>query len=476
MRRGRSGVSGQIRHPGLAATLCLAGLLLGLPAGPIQAVGSSPQHGPQDAGAAALDVDAEAVFYTGMRVDEGGLDQAGGGSALLEPRAGQYVRIGLRGGHGGWIWGAAGALDGLQLPFRPPEPGWDPAAVGLSYPPELKARADELWLGYERARQGSGTAGWAAWLGRRRVELGAGTGLIGFPLSPGLDQVGGDLLVGPARYYKVVARMDPGERYLLAHQLDLGPFVTRWGALRLTGYELGVVSPRFAALAFTWIPLWPGYLTQDLHPGGIGNNDANFYIGVGGWLDRVFGSDASVQAEVLVDDMPQVPWKRQVYQLGAAVRLTLGARWELAYTRVNNFVLTFQVPALSLVDRGRPLAFPDGPDTDSLRLEWHLPSAGAGGQLPGEALCGPLLTGLSLEWRRRGQGRLGDIWEAPYMGFEAAKSQEFLSGTVEHALLAGVRARLAEDAELVLQAGPVWRTANVEQARSVLLTTSLVLR
>lgn len=424
-------------------------------------------------GAVAGDVRVEVSLDAGARLAESWpAGQQAGGSRALEPRAGLYAKTGVCVQGDPWSWGAAVAADGLQVPFEPAQAPWEPAAVGLDFPPEVRGRVEALWVEYGEPAPAPGCPmaddspsapdsrqrlRWSSWLGRRPLGLGGGTGLIGFATEPGLDQVGMSVRVGTAEYRKAVARLSPGERYLLAHQLTLGPYRGPWGSLRLLGYEIGVVSPRFASLPVTWVPLWPGYLTQHLALGGVKNDDANFYIGVAGILERASGPVRRLEAELLVDDMPQVPWKRQVYQLGGAVRAQLGEHWTVRYTRVTNFVITFQKPHLSLIHDGRLLAYPDGPDTDSLRVDWQ----------PEGHLA------WSLEWRRRGPGRVGEAWEWKQNDVEWGKAREFLGGTVEHAVLLGVTARLRDGAELAFQAGPVWNTASVEGARSALVSAAL---
>ena len=153
-------------------------------------------------------VDPEVVVYHGVRV--GGEADA---PEALEPRGGTYARVELDAQGSGWLAQVALAYDGLHVPFRSATGDWDPDATGLSFPPQGAVRVDEAWVQF----------GEGAWLGRRRLDLGGGTGLIGLPNTPGIDQVGARVRVGWASYRKVVGRLVPGERYVLAHQLDLGP-------------------------------------------------------------------------------------------------------------------------------------------------------------------------------------------------------------------------------------------------------------
>lgn len=425
------------------------------------------------AGAGSFRLHPEVVTYTGVRFG-GGQDAP----EALEPRGGASARVGL-GVHGsGWSAQVALGYDGLQVPFRSDTGRWDPGVTGLSFPPRGAVRVDEAWVQF----------GEALWMGRRGLDLGGGTGLIGLPNTPGVDQVGAQVRLGPGSYRKVVGRLVPGERYLLAHQLDLGPVIGPRGSLRLSGYELAVVSSRFAALPYTWVPLWPGYLTQHVIGHGEVGNDANFYIGVAADVERPFGWNGRVRAEVLVDDMPQNPEQHIIYQVSGALVAEAGTGWSVRYARVNNYVGTFQVPALSLVHSGRLLAFPDGPDSDSLGVSWRRPQAAATGvgglsglQLSGvsagvgaERPSGLQLTGVSLEWRRRGPGRIGDIWEAE--GFEAAKAREFLAGTVEHALLVSAELWVGGRAMTTVTVGPIWNTANQPGHRSFFVGMALVLR
>lgn len=408
------------------------------------------------------------VLVAGARLDGAWpQDGAGQGPAALEPRAGVYGAVRLCGEAGPWRWGLAEAADGLAVPFRPAHGRWDPEALGLRDPPTVRGRLDALWLEYGSPAAGVACAAtwagpgwtlpasgphWRVWAGRRPLEPGGLLGATDPPTAPGLDQVGAELAWGPVAYRKAVARLDRGARYLLVHRLYLGPLDALGGRLHLSFYEMGVVSPRFAALPVTWVPLWPGYLTQDLEMGGVGNDDANFYMGLTARLERTQGWVRQLTAEVLVDDMPQVPWKRQVYQLGGAVAVRLAGGLELRYARVNNYVITFQEPSLSLVDQGRPLAYPDGPDVDAWKAIWPLPGGWR----------------LSLEWRRRGEGRIGDAWEWEPERVEAGKAREFLAGTVEHTVLAGVEAARG-GLRWRLEAGPVIDAANVPGARSVLV-------
>lgn len=346
------------------------------------------------------------------------------------------------------------------MPFRAQAAGWEPELTGLRFPRPEEVRFDEAWVQFDNA----------LWVGRRALDIGGGTGLIGLAQTPGVDQVGIHLWLGQASYRKIVGRLSPGERYLLAHQLDLPPLSGRWGTLQLSAYELGVVSQRFASLAYTWVPLWAGYLTQHLEMDRMGNNESNFYIGVAAEAVRPFGWGGTVRAEVLVDDMPQSPHDRIIYQLGGALVLETDSGWSVRYARVNNYVGTFQQPALSLVHAGRLLAFPDGPDSDSLRLAWRRPETTVG---PGSS-SGLELSGLSLEWRRRGPGRIGDIWEG--VGFEEAKAKEFLAGTVEHALLVSADLLAKGRATATLTVGPIWNTANQPGDQSAFVGMVLVIR
>lgn len=397
-------------------------------------------------------LEPELVVRTGVRVPP-----AAGDPAALDPREGALARIGLHGAAGPWRWHAAVALDGWMVPFVPAgvEPGWNPEVVGLRDPGGKDVRLDRLWLSY--AAPGDR---WSVWAGRRALHIGSQKGIMDLPLAPGLDQVGVELAWDWGTYRRTVARSGTGNRWLLVHHLELGPAVTEWGRWRLAGYELGVVSDEFFALPYTWIPFWPGYLTQhlamDTTPGPSLNNEANFYMGLGVHGDGLFGRPVRLDAEVLVDDMPQLPWKDQLYQLGAAVCLTLNDRWRLRYVRANNFVITFQNPSLSLIDRGRLLAYPDGPDADSLAVERLL---AVDQPLAADRLSPSGLSpeGVSVEWRRRGAGRVGETWEDH--GYAWGKEREFLSGVVEHAVLAGISARLGAF-HVRLEAGPILQVAN----------------
>ncbi len=405
---------------------------------------------------ASLRLDSEAEVYSAARIG----NKAGGPEAL-EPRSGSYVRFTVKTQGSGWSALAALAYDDRHVPFRSQAPGgWDPELTGLRFPQTAEVRFDEAWVQF----------GERFWIGRGALDIGGGTGLIGLAQTPGVDQVGIHLRLGQASYRKVVGRLSPGDRYLLAHQLDLPPLARRWGALQLSAYEVGVVSPRFASLAYTWVPLWPGYLTQHLEMDRMGNDESNFYIGVAAQTVRPFGWDGTIRAELLVDDMPQSPRYPIVYQLGGALVVEADGGWSVRYARVNNYVGTFQQPALSLVHAGRLLAFPDGPDSDSLRLAWHRPQTPVGLGSP----SGLELAGVSLEWRRRGPGRIGDIWEA--VGFEEAKAKEFLAGTVEHALLVSADLLVKGRATATLTVGPIWNTANQPGDRSLFVGMAVVLR
>lgn len=404
----------------------------------------------------------------GVRPGPGDAGPEAAGPEGLEPRAGGLMRLTLEAAAGRWAGGATLAVDGRQVPFRRAGDGWQPGAVGLRHPPAAEARLDEAWVEWAQA----------LWVGRRRFVLGGGTGLVEEAGAPGLDQVGLRLGLGGATYRKVVGRLEPGERYLLAHQLDLGPLATAWGTVRLSGYELGVVGPRFFAQPFTWIPLWPGYLTQDLEMARLGNDESNFFIGVAAEVGRPLGWAGRVRAELLVDDMPMRAHEPILYQVAGAAVVEAEAGWAVRYARVNNYVGTFQNPALSLVHAGRLLALADGPDTDSWRLTWRRPAPGGEEAGAGAGVAGrPAVAGVSLEWRRRGPGRVGDIWEdvAKAFGFPEAKAREFLGGTVEHALLAGVEVALAGGGRVGVTAGPVWNVANRPGERSWLVRLGVAL-
>ncbi|WP_324669903.1 hypothetical protein [Geochorda subterranea] len=392
--------------------------------------------------------------------------EAARGPEHLEPRAGFYTGVRLCTDAGPWRWALGVAADGLHVPFRQAHGVWEPAALGLHAAAGPTGRLDTLWVEYGTMAAGAtcdgswagppldqaaAPGGWRVWVGRRPLEMAGALGSTEPPTGPGVDQLGIEWTWGPWRYRKALGRLSPGERYVSVHRLYLGPLDGWWGRVGLSFYELGVVSPRFAALPVTWLPLWPGYLTQDLELGGVGNNDANFYMGLAARLERPAGWVRAVDAELLVDDMPQVPWKRQVYQLGAALRFELGDRLDLCYSRTHNYVITFQEPSLSLLHQGRPLAYPEGPDVEAWELGWRLSGHWR----------------LSLEWRRRGEGRIGDAWEWEPSRLEAGKAREFLAGTVEHALLVGVEGRRGTS-RWVIQAGPVWDTAGVAGARSLL--------
>ena len=433
-----------------AATLFFVVLVIA--ASPVVASAEEQESAPV---AGSFRLDSEVQLYSAARIGS-----KAGGPDVLDPRGGSYARFALKMHGSSWSALAALVYDGRPVPFRAQAPSWDPELTGLRFPLPEKIRFDEAWVQFAEA----------FWIGRRALDMGGGTGLIGLTQTPGIDQVGVHLRLGEASYRKIVGRLSPGERYLLAHQLDLPPLAGRWGTLQLSAYELGVVSERFASLAYTWVPLWPGYLTQHLEMNRIGNNESNFYIGVAAEAVRPFGWGGRVRAEVLVDDMPQSPDDRIIYQLGGALVLENSRGWSLRYARVNNYVGTFQQPALSLVHAGRLLAFPDGPDSDSLKLAWRRPvvTTGRGWQSALE------LSGISLEWRRRGPGRIGDIWEV--VGFEEAKAKEFLAGTVEHALLVSVDLLVKGRATATLTVGPIWNTANQPGDRSVFVGMVLVLR
>lgn len=416
----------------------------------------------------ATDARAEWVLVAGGRLGE---TWPAGEEALgpqhSEPRAGLYTRIRLCADKGPWRWAVGVAADGLHVPYRPAHGEWEPEELGLGHPVQPRGQLDVLWLEYgttavEEACHGSwaapslggstGTGGWRVWLGRRPLEMGGVLGSTDPPTGPGVDQIGAEWAWGPWRYRKAVGRLSPGERYVSVHRLYLGPLDGWWGRLGLSFYELGVVSERFASLPATWLPLWAGYLTQHLALGGTDNDDANFYMGLTARLEPPSGWLRALDAELLVDDMPQVPWKRQVYQLGGALRLELGDRLDVRYVRTHNFVITFQEPSLSLLHEGRPLAYPDGPDTEAWELGWRLSDGWR----------------VAVEWRRRGEGRIGDAWEWEPSGLEAGKAREFLSGTVEHAVLVGLEGRRGAS-RWALQAGPIWDTASVAGARSWLV-------
>ncbi|MBE3599478.1 MAG: hypothetical protein IMX02_12070 [Limnochordaceae bacterium] len=392
-----------------------------------------------------------------------------GDPAAAEVGEGVYLRAGVAGGDGRLCGEVAAALDATAVPFRAPGassmPDWDPEALGLESPARLRARLERAWVGYgsglpcrrepwpDAAR---GETAWQAWVGWRDLGFGTGTGLLDLPRDPGFLQVGGEVRWAWGAYRKVGGRLGSGQRWLLGQQLWIGPLATRWGSVGLSAYELAVTSGRFAVVPVNWLPLWPAYLSQHLHLGETGNDDANFYMGAGLRVDRLFGGDARLEAEVLVDDMPQLPWIPQVYQLGGRLALTFQERWRVRYTRVHNFVVTFQAPSLSFVDQGHLLGYPDGPDADSLAVQWV-------------GRPGAPVESAGVEWRRRGEGRIGDVWEPAYggQGLAYGREHEFLSGVVEHSLRLRATFGLPGEWRLTAEAGPVFNTANHPGVTSV---------
>lgn len=328
-------------------------------------------------------------------------------------------------------------------PHKPPEPDgpglpWDPRAAGLCESrtaaacPEVRLYPEAWaeWIAPRPWGDGSSLSLWAGW---RPVPGGplAGSELSASRRAPAALGWGGSAGLGPAALYeRWMLKLEGGlDRYLVGHRMRLQPA----RALTLWVYEIGVVTGRFLSQAFTWLPFWPMYLTQHLalRSGALsaGNDDANLHIGVAGRL-RLGPTGLELAGELFVDDMQQ-PFKPtpQPDQVGLAVMASWSPsglpgsseRMEVDYRRVHRFVYTFQRPALSYVHGGLTLGEPDGPDGDHLRFRWSRP-----GRSP---------SWVGLEWRRRGPGRLGEVWERRLSGVEARASQ-FLAGPVEHTLLA----------------------------------------
>ena len=350
---------------------------------------------------------------------------------------------------------------------------WQPDAAGLCThggdPSCRRGRVfPEVWaaVGWRPAGGRAEVEGWLGWwqLGGPFSPLGREDllELVFGSQAPPVGGAGVRLRAGPDfTYEKWAAALEGGQaRYLLGHR-------ARWhvgGGLEAQVSELAVVAPEFAARHEVWLPFWPLYLAQHaaLAAGHQLNNAANVYMAVSArWSAGPRGP--ALGGELLVDDMPQRPGDPVLHQIGFGVWLEGpagggdgGGHLRLDYRRVHRFVYTFQNPALSYVHGGQLLGYPDGSDADSLRVAWvRDPPRRADG--PGRAGGSPplRLRGVGLEWRRRGPGRLGEIWESGD-DREGARERQFLAGPVEHTLLVTVRWELARDGELTVSLGPVW--------------------
>lgn len=216
------------------------------------------------------------------------------------------------------------------------------------------------------------------------------------------------------RYQRLFAQLGPQpDAFLLGQRLEWQPGGPT-GPAGLAVTELAVTDGWFASHPANWVPFVPWYLTQwvllkDRDPGA--NDQDNEYLALDGWWKPAPGW--LVYGEFLADDMPW-PFRpvQQPYQVAGLLggQGPCGLYWE--YTRVNNFTYTFQAPRLSYLQYGVPLGYPDGPDGDRLAVWWSSGRAWAG-----------------LELRRRGPGRLGQVWEE--QGYPAVADRQFLAGTVE---------------------------------------------
>lgn len=234
--------------------------------------------------------------------------------------------------------------------------------------------------------------------------------------------VGVDTPVGRVEYSRLLGKLGPQpDTYLLGQRVELSP--TGW--LRLGVTEIAIADGRFARMPTNWIPLWPFYLTQHLaiRSGVEGiNDDSNQNLGLD--VTAALTPGITVYGEFFVDDMPQRPENGGVYQtgflLGGTADLGKSFRLDAEYARVNNYTYTFRVPERSYLNQGRPLGFQLGPDADRLIVALRKRSEGTE-------------LGVGLEFRRHGEGRIGDRWQD--IGRDAARERAFLYSVVEYTAL-----------------------------------------
>ena len=442
--------------------------------------------GPERAGRALVELDGLVRLPDGAAAGPDPPEQR-------EPRRLTRLRVvygisGRLGPQGAWnLVVGAHSLSG-EAPHRRADDqlaaAWRPKAAGLCTPAPGEACGQwrtflELWTVGRLPVPGGRAAleGWLGWwpLGGPLSPLAEFPDLeLTFnPAAPPVGGLGVRLRAGASFVYeKWAASLAGGEvRYLLGHRV-------RWQMppnVEVQVTELAVATPAFAAQHEVWLPFWPLYLAQHaaLAAGRPLNNEANLYMGfVTRW--RVRPAGPIVSAELLVDDMPQRATDPLPYQVAFGASVTWESAgfpaagvWRLDYRRAHRFIYTFQNPALSYIHGGLLLGYPDGPDADSLRLTWRRPAtvrrevADGGFQGPGAGQ----LQAIGMERRRRGPGRIGEIWESWPSGADEARRQQFLSGPVEHAVLLRTEWGLATDAALEVTAGPVWNV-NGESGRN----------
>ena len=251
--------------------------------------------------------------------------------------------------------------------------------------------------------------------------------------APAVPQLHWVVGLGRMNYEKLVGVLDFGEKYLLAHRLTLRPFNT----LELTVSEVSVVSEKAASLAVNHLPGWPVYASQHYGLGGLTNDDMNINAAVGGRWDSPWGL---IYGDLFVDDMPQKPSHGDAYLIGGQVGYAvpiMAIEWpavfSVEYTRANNWMYTFRDLPYSYTHQGYVLGHWLGPDSDLFDVALRFPVDPYG---PYDSVAARRSVEISYQRIRRGQGKIGDVWEA--YGTDYAREHSFLTGVVEKTNFLGV--------------------------------------
>jgi hypothetical protein len=290
--------------------------------------------------------------------------------------------------------------------------------------PELHKVEARPWRERWRASLDQGGVGYrvgafSVFVGRDEISWGASreTGLLLSGSAPSADMIrfsaGGRRLLFTSFHSKLRrGKDDPwGEdvaRFMAGHRLELigrrlnlsvSELVVYGGPGR--GLEPAYLNPLAALYAEQW------------------NSGRNDNVLVGGDFSLVFAGSAEVRGEIVIDDF-QIDAGSEPQELGAGVSLRVvnpllacGSIVGSSYYLVTNRTYGHNVAWNRLVQEGRPMGYPEGPDGDAFKV-WALTPLGRAWSVQ-----------LAYTRSRRGEGRIDRPQDEP------GRSLRFPSGVVE---------------------------------------------
>lgn len=210
-------------------------------------------------------------------------------------------------------------------------------------------------------------------------------------------------------------------RYLAAHRLDL--FLAK--NLRIGFFESVIFAGEGRTIDFNYLNPLLFFHSEQLNE----NIDDNTLLGFD--ASYIYRNKIYLYSQLLVDDF-QIENKSSGDNEPNQYALRLGSKiigidnkidLELVYTRVTNWTFNQPYGYNRYLFNDQPIGDVLGNDYDQLSLEtkyWHKPK---------------LSLGLLLDYLRRGEGRIDDLWEPVWISIEDY-SEPFPTGTVEKNLTA----------------------------------------